>query len=93
MDRAEFFQMVTQAAYRPATEANCVEKSGSLEPSRGVDSYLSTGGDTRTLDKHFHTLHQTFPETPIVISEYGYCAPERREGDERRIEILRLMTT
>lgn len=21
------------------------------------------GGDTRTLDKHFHTLHQTFPES------------------------------
>jgi hypothetical protein len=42
MDRAEFFQMVTQGAYRPAIEANCVEKSSSLEASRGVDSYLST---------------------------------------------------
>jgi len=38
MDRAELFQMVTQGAYRPAIEANCVEKSGSLEPSRGLDS-------------------------------------------------------
>ena len=32
-----------------------------------------------------------FPDKPIVISEYGYCActAERPEGDERRREILR----
>ena len=41
------------------------------------------------MDKHLDTLHQTFPEKPIGISEYGYCAPERRGGDERRIENLR----
>jgi beta-glucuronidase len=37
-------------------------------------------------------IHAAFPEKPIVISEYGYCActAERPEGDERRREILRM---
>ena len=41
----------------------------------------------RNLDE----IHRAFPEKPIVISEYGYCActPERPEGDSRRIEVLR----
>jgi beta-glucuronidase len=36
-------------------------------------------------------IHEAFPDKPIVISEYGYCActPERPEGDARRIEVLR----
>ena len=46
-----------------------------------------------TVDDMKHSLeqiHRAFPEKPIVISEYGYCAcvPERPEGDARRIEIL-----
>ena len=34
---------------------------------------------------------QTFPDKPIVLYEYGYCActAERPEGDERQREILR----
>ncbi len=58
-----------------------------------TNEYFGTwhGGDTRALDKHLDTLHQTFPGKPIVISEYGYCActPDRPEGDGHRIEILR----
>jgi beta-glucuronidase len=48
-------------------------------------------GDGRELNEHLDTLHATFPGKPIVISEYGYCActPERPEGDDHRIEILR----
>jgi beta-glucuronidase len=36
-------------------------------------------------------IHRAFPDKPVVISEYGYCAcvPERPESDPRRIEILR----
>lgn len=36
-------------------------------------------------------IHAAFPGKPIVVSEYGYCActPDRPEGDEPRIEILR----
>jgi beta-glucuronidase len=36
-------------------------------------------------------IHAAFPDKPIVISEYGYCActAERPEGDARRREIMR----
>jgi beta-galactosidase len=36
-------------------------------------------------------IHAAFPGKPVVISEYGYCActPDRPEGDEQRMEILR----
>jgi beta-glucuronidase len=36
-------------------------------------------------------IHAAFPDKPIVISEYGYCActPDRPEGDEPRMEVLR----
>jgi beta-galactosidase len=44
----------------------------------------------RTLDQ----LHAAFPNKPIVISEYGYCActADRPEGDEERVAILRDQT-
>jgi beta-glucuronidase len=50
--------------------------------------YQGTPADmARNLDE----IHRAFPDKPIVISEYGYCActPERPEGDSRRIEVLR----
>jgi beta-glucuronidase len=36
-------------------------------------------------------IHQAFPDKPLVVSEYGYCActADRPEGDARRVEILR----
>jgi beta-galactosidase len=36
-------------------------------------------------------IHGVFPDKPVVVSEYGYCActPEPPEGDEKRMEILR----
>jgi beta-galactosidase len=48
-------------------------------------------GDGKDLNEHLDTLHATFPGKPIVISEYGYCActPERPEGDDHRMGILR----
>src|SRR5262249_51547118 len=41
--------------------------------------------------RHLDALHAAFPGKPIVVSEYGYCActPDRPEGDEKRMEILR----
>lgn len=41
--------------------------------------------------RHFDELHAAFPGKPIVVSEYGYCActPDRPEGDQQRMEILR----
>jgi beta-galactosidase len=43
------------------------------------------------LRRNLEEIHQAFPDKPIVISEYGYCActADRPEGDNRRIQILR----
>jgi beta-glucuronidase len=50
--------------------------------------YQGTPDDLR---RNLEEIHQAFPEKPIVISEYGYCActPDRPEGDNRRIQVLR----
>ena len=49
------------------------------------------GGTPADMARNLDEIHRAFPEKPIVISEYGYCActPERPEGDGRRIEVLR----
>jgi beta-glucuronidase len=49
------------------------------------------GGSAASVGPTVDAIHRAFPGKPIVISEYGYCActPERPEGDDRRIEILR----
>ena len=41
--------------------------------------------------RYLEEIHAAFPGKPVVVSEYGYCActPERPEGDEQRMEILR----
>ena len=59
-------------------EAN--EYYGTWAPGTAADA-------ARYLDE----IHAAFPGKPIVVSEYGYCActPDRPEGDEPRIEILR----
>ncbi len=48
-------------------------------------------GTPEDLRRNLEDIHRAFPDKPIVISEYGYCAcmPDRPEGDSRRIEILR----
>lgn len=48
-------------------------------------------GTPEDLRHNLEEIHRVFPDKPIVISEYGYCActPDRPEGDSRRIEILR----
>lgn len=47
-------------------------------------------GTPEDLRRNLEEIHQAFPDKPIVISEYGYCActPDRPEGDNRRIQIL-----
>lgn len=59
-------------------EAN--EYYGTWAPGTAADA-------ARYLDE----IHASFPGKPIVVSEYGYCActPDRPEGDEQRMEILR----
>jgi beta-galactosidase len=48
-------------------------------------------GSPDDLRRNLEEIHQAFPDKPIVISEYGYCActPDRPEGDNRRIQVLR----
>ncbi len=55
------------------------EYYGSWQPGTPADL-------ARTLD----ALHAAFPNKPVVISEYGYCActSERPEGDQKRVETL-----
>ena len=82
----------------------CSYASNSLEktPERDVaglmdliemNEYVGTWspGNLDTIGKYLDAVHAAFPDKPIVISEYGYCAcvPERPEDDARRIEILR----
>jgi len=47
-------------------------------------------GTPADLAKRLDEIHEAFPDKPIVISEYGYCActPERPEGDQKRVETL-----
>jgi hypothetical protein len=39
-------------------------------------------------------IHGVFPDKPVVVSEYGYCActPEPPEGDEKRLRFYARMT-
>lgn len=48
-------------------------------------------GTPADVARHLDELHAAFPDKPIVVSEYGYCActPDRPEGDQQRMEILR----
>lgn len=58
-----------------------------------MNEYVGTWspGNLETIGKYLDAVHAAFPDKPIVISEYGYCAcvPERPEDDARRIDILR----
>lgn len=47
-------------------------------------------GGPNTVSQSLDEIHAAFPDKPIVISEYGYCActADRPEGDEHRIHIL-----
>lgn len=48
-------------------------------------------GTSQDVARHLDEIHAAFPGKPIVISEYGYCActPDRPEGDQQRMEIMR----
>ncbi len=100
----QFAKRMLEEAKRMDPGRLCSYASHSLRETPGRDvaglmdfietnEYFGTwhAGNARDLDRHLEKLHQTFPEKPIVISEYGYCActPDRPEGDAHRIEILR----
>ncbi len=47
-------------------------------------------GSPELMARNLEEIHRAFPDKPIVISEYGYCActPERPEGDSKRVRVL-----
>jgi len=48
-------------------------------------------GGLEDVKRNLEEIHRAFPDKPIVISEYGYCActPDRPENDLVRMRILR----
>lgn len=48
-------------------------------------------GTAEDAARNLEESHAAFPGKPVVISEYGYCActPDRPEGDQQRMEIMR----
>ena len=78
--------------------SNSLQKNPGADVSKIMDfvewnEYYESwyGGTPDDLRRNLQEIHQAFPDKPIVISEYGYCActPDRPEGDAKRIEVLR----
>jgi len=99
----EFVRRMLREAKRLDPGRLCSYASNSLQatPERDVaremdfiewNEYYETwyGGDPESMRNNLEAIHQAFPDRPIVISEYGYCActAERPENDPRRVEIL-----
>jgi beta-galactosidase len=100
----EFAQRLYAEAKKLDPRRLCSYASNSLEKTPGKDvsglmdfvecnEYFESWaeGTPEDLRRSLQEIHRAFPEKPIVISEYGYCAcvPERPEGDARRTEVLR----
>ncbi len=101
---AEFVREMLREAKRLDPGRLCSYASNSLEttPERDVagemdfiewNEYYETwyGGTAEAMRRNLEMIHAGFPDKPVVISEYGYCActPDRPEGDARRVAILR----
>jgi len=100
----EFAKRLLEEAKRLDPGRLCSYASNSLAetPQRdvaGLMDFIETNeyygtwapGTADDAARHFDALHAAFPGKPIVVSEYGYCAcvPDRPEGDEERMRILR----
>ena len=81
--------------------SNSLQKNPGADVSKVMDfiewnEYYESwyGGTPDDLRRNLHEIHEAFPDKPIVISEYGYCActPDRPEGDAKRMEVLRAHT-
>ncbi len=100
----DFVRQMLREAKRLDPGRLCSYASNSLQttPERDVagemdfiewNEYYETwfGGDPATMRRNLEAIHRAFPDKPVVISEYGYCActADRPEDDARRAEILR----
>jgi beta-glucuronidase len=99
----EFVRRMLGEAKRLDPSRLCSYASNSLQttPERDVagemdfiawNEYYETwyGGDPAVMRKNLEAIHRAFPDKPVVISEYGYCActADRAEDDTRRARIL-----
>ena len=100
----QFAKRMLEEAKRLDPSRLCSYASNSLDntPQRDVsglmdfieaNEYFGTWAPGTAVDagRYLDEIHAAFPGKPIVVSEYGYCActPDRPEGDDPRIEILR----
>ena len=100
----QFAKRLLEEAKRLDPGRLCSYASNSLDttPQRDVaglmdfveaNEYYGTWAPGSAADaaRYLDEIHAAFPGKPVVVSEYGYCActPDRPEGDEQRIEILR----
>ncbi len=100
----QFAKRMLEEAKRLDPGRLCTYASNSLgsTPQRDVsglmdfveaNEYFGTWAHGTAVDagRYLDDIHAVFPGKPIVVSEYGYCActPDRPEGDEQRMEILR----
>lgn len=99
----EFVRRMLREAKRLDRSRLCSYASNSLQstPERDIaaemdfvewNEYYETwfGGNLQDLRRNLEAIHRAFPDKPVVISEYGYCActADRPENDRRRVEIL-----
>jgi beta-galactosidase len=100
----QFAKRMREEAKRLDPSRLCSYASDSLRntPQRdvaGLMDFIETNeyygswyaGTAEDVARHFDEVHAAFPDKPIVVSEYGYCAcaADRPEGDDRRIDIMR----
>jgi beta-galactosidase len=100
----QFVQSMLREAKRLDPGRLCSYASNSLQatPERDVagemdfvewNEYYESwyGGDPAAMRANLEAIHRAFPDKPVVISEYGYCActADRPENDRRRTGILR----
>ena len=100
----QFAKRLLEEAKRLDPSRLCSYASNSLGDTPGRDvaglmdfieanEYYGTWAPGTAVDAahYLDEIHAAFPGKPIVVSEYGYCActPDRPEGDEQRIEVLR----
>ena len=104
----EFARRMLEEAKRLDPGRLCSYASNSLSKTpqhdvAGLMDFIETNeyygswapGTAEDAARHFDEVHSAFPGKPIVVSEYGYCActPDRPEGDEPRIAVLRTHDT